>query len=249
MRASADGPLTSTATPISSNAGQAGEPIAPGSDIRELFRAAYENRYTWDPGFGGYQGRCVWQQGEQRVEGRFRVGADLKASVEGIEDETISKAVGSQLWEVCIHRVRRSFEQTHGANTFSAGDTDAVGLEVIVGGKNAGDRYRIKDSVVTMVHRQIHGTVVTIFTGSTTDTGAGYLSHTYTSQYSDPATGEARGGRSHFTDTFVPLGGVGPWVLAERVISSEDPEAPETTSEQIFRFEALEPTPAEKPVA
>jgi hypothetical protein len=68
---------------------------------------------------------------------------------------------------VAIHRVRRSFEQTHGDNTFTAGDTDAVGLEVIVSGKGAGDRYRIKDNVVTMVHRHIHGTVVTIFTGST----------------------------------------------------------------------------------
>jgi hypothetical protein len=217
--------------------------ISPGSDIRELFRAAYENRYTWEPGFGGYRGRCVWEQGEQRVEGQFRVGADLKASVEGIEDEEITKAIGSQLWEVCIHRVRRSFEQTHGANTFSAGDTDAVGLEVIVGGKNAGDRYRIKDSVVTMVHRQIHGTVVTIFTGSTTDTGAGYLSHTYSSRYSDPATGEARGGTSRFSDTFVPLAGIGPWVLAERVITSDDPEAPGGSSVQTFRFEALEPLP------
>lgn len=234
--------MTGTATPISANPA-ASASIAPGSDIRELFRAAYENRYTWEPGFGGYQGRCIWEQGDQRVEGRFRVGADLKASVEGIEDEEITKAIGSQLWEVCIHRVRRSFEQTHGANTFSAGDSDAVGLEVIVGGKNAGDRYRIKDSVVTMVHRQIHGTVVTIFTGSTTDTGAGYLSHTYSSQYSDPATGEARGGMSSFTDTFVPLAGEGPWVLAERVISSKDPEAPGGSSVQTFRFEDLEPLP------
>jgi hypothetical protein len=136
--------------------------------------------------------------------------------------------------------VRRSFEQTHGANSFTAGDTNAVGLEVIVGGKNAGDRYRIKEAVVTMVHRQIHGSVVTIFTGSTTDTGAGYLSRTYTSQYSDPATGEARGGTSTFTDTFVPLGGEGPWVLSERVISSEDPEAPGTPNLQTFRFESLE---------
>ena len=233
--------MTGTATPPISASTSAS--IAPGSDIRELFRAAYENRYTWEPGFGGYRGRCVWEQGEQRAEGQFHVGADLKASVEGIEDEEITKSVGSQLWEVCIHRVRRSFEQTHGANTFSAGDSDAVGLEVIVGGKNAGDRYRIKDSVVTMVHRQIHGTVVTIFTGSTTDTGAGYLSHTYSSQYSDPATGEARGGKSTFTDTFVPLAVGGPWVLSERVISSEDPEAQGGQSVQTFRFEALEPLP------
>nr|WP_259731394.1 DUF3386 domain-containing protein [Synechococcus sp. CS-1325] len=210
--------------------------------MRDLFRAAYENRYTWEPGFGGYQGRCVWEQGDRRVEGSFTVGADLKAKVEGIDDAEITKAIASQLWEVCIHRVRRSFEQTHGENTFTAGDTDAVGVEVIVGGKNSGDRYRIKNDVVTMVHRHIHGTVVSIFTKATTDTGAGYLSRSYTSAYSDPATGAARGGLSTFTDTFVPLGEAGPWVLSERLIETEaGSNGTETleASRQTFRFEQL----------
>lgn len=214
--------------------------IAPGSDLRDAFRAAYENRYTWDPDFGGYQGRCVYEQGEQRLEGRFRVGADLKAAVEGIEDEAIHKALAGQLWEVAIHRVRRPFEQTHGDNTFTAGDTTGEGVEVIVGGKGEGDRYRIKDDVVTMVHRHIHGTVVTIHTESVTHTGSGYLSRTYSSQYSDPATGAPRGGVSQFTDTFVPLAEGGPWVLSERVIQTQDPE---TDQEQttVFRFEDLQP--------
>jgi hypothetical protein len=220
--------------------------IAPGSDCTPAFRAAYENRYTWDPGFGGYKGRAVWEQpgvaGEpdQRAEGTFVVGADLKAQVDGISDEAIHKAVASQLWEVAIHRVRRSFEQTHGANTFTAGDTDAVGTEVVVGGKNTGDRYRIQNDVVTMVHRHIHGTVVTIFTESTTDTGSGYLSRSYTSQYSDPASGEAKGGTSRFTDTFVPLADVGPWVLSERVVET-DAFGDTPAGRQVFRFEALEP--------
>ncbi|MCP9928428.1 DUF3386 domain-containing protein [Cyanobium sp. CH-040] len=219
---------------------------APGADATAAFRAAYENRYTWDPGFGGYRGRCVWEQpgaaGEpgRRIEGSFVVGADLKAQVEGIDDPEVHKAIASQLWEVAIHRVRRSFEQTHGENTFTAGDTDPVGTEVIVGGRNAGDRYRIKDDVVTMVHRHIHGTVVTIFTESVTHTGSGYLSHSYTSRYADPASGEPKGGLSRFSDTFVPLVEGGPWVLAERVVDTEafgDTPA----GRQVFRFEGLEP--------
>ena len=245
--------MTVASSPASTPA-TSGEAPAPGSDLRTTFRASYENRYTWDPGFGGYSGRCVWLQGDRREEGQFSVGADLKATVSGIEDAEVHKAMASQLWEVAIHRVRRPFEQTHGANTFTAGDTDSVGTEVIVGGKGEGDRYRIKDDVVTMVHRHIHGTVVTIFTTAITDTGAGYLSHTYTSQYSDPASGEPRGGVSSFTDTFVALPGGGPWVLAERVVVSElEPSQPEgaeaggsgaTTAEsstQTFRFEDLAP--------
>ncbi len=214
--------------------------IPSGSDCTDAFRAAYENRYTWEPGFGGYKGSCSWEQHDRLVRGSFEVGADLKAKVEGITDEEVNKALASQLWEVAIHRVRRSFEQTHGANTFTAGDTDAVGTEVVVGGKNSGDRYRIKDSVVTMVHRHIHGTVVTIYTESTTDTGSGYLSRSYSSQYSDPTTAESKGGKSLFTDTFVPLSESGPWVLSERVVATEaHGEAP--ASRQVFRFEDLEP--------
>jgi hypothetical protein len=81
---------------------------SPGSDVREAFRAAYENRYTWEPGFEGYQGRCLWEQDGRRVEGQFTVGADLKATVEGVDDPEVQKAMASQLWEVAIHRVRRS---------------------------------------------------------------------------------------------------------------------------------------------
>jgi hypothetical protein len=214
--------------------------FSPGSDLREAFRAAYENRYTWESGFGGYQGRCVYEEGERRVEGRFRVGADLKAVVEGIADEDIHKALASQLWEVAIHRVRRPFEQTHGENTFTAGDTSEEGVEVIVGGKGEGDRYRIKDDVVTMVHRHIHGTVVTIHTESVTHTGSGYLSRTYTSQYSDPDSGAPRGGISHFTDSFLPLGEGGPWVLSERVVETRDPGTA-SGRRTVFRFEDLQP--------
>ena len=221
--------------------------VAPpaGTDLTSAFRTAYENRYTWDSGFAGYRGRCLWEQGDRIVEGSFTLGADLKASVEGIDDAEVQKALASQLWEVAIHRVRRSFEQIHGENTFTAGDTDAVGTEVIVGGKNAGDRYRIKDNVVTMVYRHIHGTVVTIYTKSITETGQGYLSHTYSSRYSDPATGAPRGGESHFQDTFIPLIEGGPWVLAKREVSTTDADGTETV--QMFRFEdlvSLETAPA-----
>jgi len=213
---------------------------APGSDCREAFRAAYENRYTWDPGFSGYSGRCSWTQGDRCVEGRFEVGADLKAKVTGIEDADVEKAMASQLWEVAIHRVRRSFDQVHGDNTFTAGETTDEGVEILIGGKGEGDRYRIKDRVVTMVHRHIHGTVVTIHTSSTTDTGSGYLSPTYTSQYADPTTGELKGGKSMFEDRFVPLDGEGPWVLASRRIMTAAGSG-EDASEQTFMFEDLKP--------
>ena len=35
-------------------------PIKPGSDYKAEFKAAYENRYTWEPNFSGYKGKCYF---------------------------------------------------------------------------------------------------------------------------------------------------------------------------------------------
>ena len=83
------------------------------------------------------------------------------------------------------------------------------------------------------------GLVVTIFTTAVTDTGSGYLSQTYTSQYADPANGQPRGGLSSFKDTFTPLPGNGPWVLQERVIETAA-HGDTPAGSQTFRFEDLE---------
>ena len=207
--------------------------LKPGTDCREVFQAAYENRYTWDPGFPGYRGCCEVTRSEDTAIGTFQVGPDLKAHVEGFEDQELTKAVQNQLWEVAIHRVRRTFAQVHGENGFVAGDTNAVGMEVIVTGKAAGDRYRIRGNIVTMVHRHIHGQVVTIHTEAITGTGAGYLSRHYRGRYSDPRSGEPLGPEQQFSDVFAPLT-TGHWTLQERRIRSNG-------HEQVFRFRELKP--------
>ena len=191
------------------------------TSARELFRAAYENRYTWDSSFPGYTTDVTYQQGGQTFTGTARVNADLTAEVFDISDEDAQKAVKGQLWEVAIHRVRRAFEDTHGKNKFAFGDTDDNGaVQILVEGKSAGDHYRVRNDEVVLVHRHIHGVVVTINTFSTHDTGAGYLSHTYDSVYHDPKTGEQKQGRSNFTDEYQQVGDY--WVLTRRHVASED---------------------------
>ena len=92
------------------------------------------------------------------------------------------------------------------------GNINDIGLEVIVGGKNHGDRYRIKNNVITMVHRHIHGSLVNIFTKTITDTGEGYLSNSYTSQYLDPDSGNPLSGKNYFVkDGDVLFFRVNPW--------------------------------------
>ncbi|MBC5795616.1 MAG: DUF3386 domain-containing protein [Sphaerospermopsis sp.] len=187
---------------------------------QELFRAAYENRYTWDQNFPGYTADITYKYDGQEFTGKILIDGNLKWEVTEVENEAAKKAIDSQTWEIAVHRVRRTFEQTHGENTFSYGETDENGaVEIFVGGKSAGDKYKVRNDVVTLVHRHIHGVVVTINTFSIHETGAGYLSHTYNSVYHDPKTGVQKGGRSEFTDEYEKVGNY--YVLSRREIRTE----------------------------
>ncbi|MBD2328874.1 DUF3386 domain-containing protein [Alkalinema sp. FACHB-956] len=203
--------------------------IAVGADATTLFRAAYENRYTWDSSFPGYTADVTYRCGDQVFQGQAKVSPDprmgYKGEVTGIEDEEVLKAIQGQLWETAIHRVRRAFEQTHGANTFTFGETDESGaVEIIMGGKATGDRYKVRNNEVVLVHRHIHGNVVTINTFSTYETGAGYLSHTYDSVYHDPQTGVQTSPKQLFEDSYEEVNGY--TVLNKRVITTEDNSQP-----------------------
>ncbi|MEA5462213.1 DUF3386 domain-containing protein [Leptothoe sp. PORK10 BA2] len=205
---------------------------------RDIMRAAYENRYTWDSNFPGYTTDVEFRQGDKTHVGQAKVNPDLSAEVIGIEDEAVLKLIKGQLWEVAIHRVRREFEETHAKNVFALGETDARGaVEILVEGKSTGDKYKVLNDEVVLVHRHIHGVVVTINTFSTHDTGAGYLSHTYDSVYHDPKTGEQKKGHSQFTDEY---GQVDDYhVLTRRAIAS----AEEGDMEFLFtNIKMLEPT-------
>ncbi len=190
-------------------------------DARDLFRAAYENRYTWDKNFPGYTADVTYKRGDEVFTAKARVNPDFSAEVLDIDDEAVKKEIHGQLWEIAIHRVRRTFEETHAKNTFSLGETDETGaIEILMGGKSEGDRYKLRHNEVCMVHRHIHGVVVTINTFSSHDTGEGYLSHRYDSIYHDPKTGEAKGGLSEFEDNYEKVGGY--YMLTSRVIRTEE---------------------------
>ncbi len=210
---------------------------------QELFRAAYENRYTWDKNFPGYTANITFKQDDQVFTGKVIVNANLKAEVLDVNDESAKQAIHGQTWEIAIHRVRRSFEDTHSANTFNYGKTDETGaVELLMGGKAEGDKYKVRNNEVCHVHRLIHGTYVTIDTFTSHDTGEGYLSYTYDSVYHDPKTGEQKGGRSEFTDEYEKVGDY--FILNRREIRTET-EGQISIQEFVFsNIELLEPVAA-----
>jgi hypothetical protein len=205
---------------------------------RDLFRAAYENRYTWDSKFPGYTADVTLRQGEDVHIGNIRVNADCTFDINDVADEQAKKAIHSQVWEISVHRVRRAFEETHGKNVFELGATDETGaVEIFVSGKAMGDRYKVRDKEVCLVHRHIHGTVVTINTFSSHKTDEGYLSHQYDSVYSDPQTGEGKGGKSLFEDNYEKIGTY--YILTSRVISTEGQPTTEFTFTNVKLLQAV----------
>jgi hypothetical protein len=207
---------------------------------QELFRSAYENRYTWDKNFPGYTADITYKYDDQVYTGKVHVGANLKGEVLDVADEEAQKAITNQVWEITIHRIRRSFEETHGANIFTYGATDETGaVEILMGGKAQGDKYKLRNNEVCLVHRHIHGIVVTINTYSSHDTGEGYLSHTYDSVYHDPTTGEQKGGKSDFVDEYEKVGSY--FILNRRAITTEVEGKPLTMEFIFSNIKLLEP--------
>jgi hypothetical protein len=198
-------------------------------------QSAYENRYTWDHHFPGYTASASVTIAGVTHHGKVRVNPNLSVEVSGVADETAQKAIAEQMQEVAIHRIRRNFADVHGKNTFEFGETDATGaVELIVGGKSAGDRYKIRNNEVCMVHRHIHGIVVTINTLSSHQTPAGYLSHRYHSVYRDPQTGTIKN-ESDYTDNYTQVGDY--QILCDRlIVSTLDGKSQETA----FKFSNIE---------
>jgi len=52
-------------------------------------------------------------------KGNFILGKDFKPHIQKIDDDKIVKSISSQLFEVCIHRVKREFKSVHSENNFN----------------------------------------------------------------------------------------------------------------------------------
>ena len=207
--------------------------MTPTLTAQDVFRSAYENRYTWDKNFPGYQAKVTMDSGDKQHIAQIKVKSDLSFKVSDVEDEAAKKAIQGQLWEMTIHRVRHSFEETHDKNTFSFGEKDETGaIEILVGGASAGNSYKVKDDTVSFVNRRIRDKVVNINTLKTLITENGYLSEQYESFYIDPETQKRVTGITRFEDKFEKIGDY--YLLTKRLITAQDRKGDTQTTE--FNF-------------
>ena len=210
-----------------------------GINCKEIFRKAYENRYTWKDNFNGYRGKCSLLINNNIHKGNFLLGKDFKPNIQNIVDEKIVKSIASQLFEVCIHRVKREFESVHSENDFNLVKNSECGIELSVSGKNKGDKYRVKDNCINMVYRKIHGTIVEVFVEEFFDTGLGYLSKKYSSQRIDPVTFKADSQKLAYEDEFINIDKEDYWILKSRTIKYLNQNHEEETQKFIFEDQCL----------
>ncbi|MDC3144999.1 DUF3386 domain-containing protein [bacterium] len=203
-------------------------------NCKEIFRKAFENRYTWKNEFNGYKGKCILHVNENIHEGEFSLGKDFRPNIQKIEDEKIIKSIASQLFEVCIHRVKREFKSVHSENNFNLLKNSDSGIEMIVSGKNQGDQYRVKNDCINMVYRKIHGTIIEIFVEEFLHTGIGYLSKKYSSQSIDPNTLEAVSQKLEYEDEFTNIGEANCWILNSRTVKYLNQNQEQETQKFIF---------------
>ncbi len=203
-------------------------------NCKELFQKAYEKRYTWTNEFSGYQGKCIFSFNNDNYEGKFVLGKDFKPEIQNIDCQNIVKSINSQLFEVSIHRVKRTFEDIHGKNNFNLIKESKNGVEMIVSGKNDGDKYRVKNNCINMVYRKIHGIIIEIFVQEFFDTGLGFLSKKYTSQQIDPNTLKAKTLKLEYEDRFIRIGSKDIWILNSRFIKFLNKNKEEEIQKFIF---------------
>ena len=207
---------------------------------RDRFRAAYENRYTWDGNFPGYTTELELQQGEEVYTAKIRVESDLSVEVTEIEDEQVKESVYNHMRDVITHRKRSSFDKAHGNSTFSLGEEDSTGaVEILVKGDAMGSNYKIRGQEICQVSRVMGPMAFVINTNDSLDTGEGYVSAGYNAIFRDSKTNELKGKRE-FKETYEKFGNY--YLPTHQVIEAIDKDGVKITTEFTFhKIELLEP--------
>lgn len=173
---------------------------------QELFRNAYENRYTWDDKFPGYTAVVDFKQGKDKHTGSIRVNPDLSVEVTGIKDEEASQTIKNQLLMLAVHRKRSPFEVTHKNKTFKFNPVSKNGaMEIIAEGGEAEARYQVDDNQIVQVSRLLGPHAVVVKTLDTQITPEGYIATQYQSTFHDAKTNQLIGSETS-SDSYKKIG-------------------------------------------
>jgi hypothetical protein len=209
------------------------------TSARELFQAAYENRYTWDKNFPGYSADVQIKQGDEVYTGKIRINRDLSVEVTGIEDEQVRESIYTQLRDIITHRKRSAFDQSHGKNEFNFGKTDETGaVEILVKGDAMGSNYKVRETEICQVSRVMGRMAFVIDTHESLDTGIGYIATRYDAVFRNPQTNEVTNVLK-FEETYEKVGDY--YVMTKQVVQQYKQGDRTTTEFNFSNIKLLEP--------
>ncbi len=209
------------------------------TNARDLFQAAYENRYTWDSNFSGLTANVsVAIDGVART-GKAKIAPDLTVEVSmdepqlidrttrtpSGEEKTVSVDEGqewlyNQLRDVVTHRKRKTFEEAHGKSSFNLGAADESGaVEILVTGDSMGSNYKVRGKEISMVSRVMGRIGFVINHLGHLDTGEGYISSLYTAVFRNPMNDEIVR-QARFEDTYEKFGNY--YVMTKQIVQSNE---------------------------
>ncbi|MFB2936040.1 DUF3386 domain-containing protein [Aerosakkonemataceae cyanobacterium BLCC-F154] len=213
--------------------------MAEQKSAKDLFRSAYENRYTWDTAFPGFSADIELKQGDEVYTGKVQVKPDMTVEVSGVEDEQVKESIYTQMRDVITHRKRGNFEQAHGKNEFSLGETDTTGaMEILVKGDAMGSNYKIRGTEICQVSRVMGRVAFTIDTHESVNTGEGYIASRYDAIFRNPQTNEVTN-ELQFEDDYEKIGNY--YIMTHQVVRSHEQGKQTTTEFKYSNVKLLEP--------
>jgi len=179
----------------------------PTISANELFRNAYQNRYTWNSQFPGYTAVVELKQGKEDYRGHIRVNPNMEVEVTGIADEDARQEVENQLRMLIVHHQRVPFEVEHKNSTFQLGPTDRTGaVEIFEHADKTEAHYKVFHQHLTQVNRLLGDTSVTVDVLDSEVTPEGYLATRYQTIFRQPQTQQILG-EEKSEDTYEKIGG------------------------------------------
>ncbi|NJK41933.1 MAG: DUF3386 domain-containing protein [Acaryochloridaceae cyanobacterium SU_2_1] len=209
------------------------------TSARDLFKTAYENRYTWDSDFPGYRADVEFKQADAVYIGKMRVNADLTVEVADIDTESVAESLYTQLRDVVTHRKYTPFEKAHGSNHFSLGTLDSSGAqEIVVEGDAMGSNYSVRDNQISLVSRVMGRMAFVIHHKASLQTGSGYISSRYNAVFRNPTTQDLIR-QIDFEDTYEQVGQY--YLMTRQVMRTHEQGQTHVTEIQFSNIKLLQP--------
>jgi len=208
---------------------------------RDIFQNAYDQRYTWNKQFPGYQAEVSLRHDGQLYHGLVQVSPDFQVTVKNIDDPEVSQLVKEQLQRETIHRRQVAFSDRHAQDTYSLAGTDTDGaFEIQETGDNGESCYKIRDNKIVQVNRTLGGMAVTVDSLGFITPPEGYLTEHFQTTFRDPQA-QAVLLTQDVTDFHEKVGNY--YLLTNRTIRSFDPQQPEKLNEPdtLIRFNDIQP--------